>query len=103
MCDFNLSRVMEQTGAAVLSSMAASNPRWLAPEILGGRGYTFSSDVYSFGIVMWELMTWRLPWHDCGPWQVGPLVYGFLTHRFLPQTAGAASGQMSSSYMGLCC
>ncbi|KAK9814855.1 hypothetical protein WJX73_000289 [Symbiochloris irregularis] len=71
-CDFNLSRVMEQT--AVLSSMAASNPRWLAPEILGGRGYTFSSDVYSFGIILWELITWRLPWHDCGPWQVVALV-----------------------------
>ena len=74
-CDFNLSRVMEET--VVLSSMAASNPRWLAPEILGGKGYSFSSDVYSFGMIMWEFLTWQVPWHDCGPWQVrlgfGPL------------------------------
>ena len=54
----------------MLSSMAANNPRWLAPEILSGRGYTFSSDVYSFGMILWELMTWRVPWHDYGPWQV---------------------------------
>lgn len=67
-CDFNLSRVMEET--AVLSSVAASNPRWLAPEILSGRGYTCASDVYSFGLILWELLTWKLPWHDCGPWQV---------------------------------
>ena len=67
-CDFNLSRVLEEQ--AVVSSLAASNPRWLAPEILSGRGYTFSSDVYSFGVILWELLTWRLPWHDCGPWQV---------------------------------
>ena len=67
-CDFNLSRVMEES--AVLSSMAATNPRWLAPEILGGRGYTFSSDIYSFGIILWEFLTWRVPWWDCGPWQV---------------------------------
>lgn len=46
-CDFNLSRVMEDQ--AVLSSVAATNPRWLAPEILSGKGYTFSSDVYAFG------------------------------------------------------
>lgn len=46
-CDFNLSRAMEDN--AVLSSMAATNPRWLAPEILSGKGYTFASDVYSFG------------------------------------------------------
>ena len=68
MCDFNLSRVMEES--AILSSMAASNPRWLAPEILSGRGYTFSSDVYSFGVIMWEFLTWQIPWHECGPWQV---------------------------------
>ena len=68
MCDFNLSRVMEES--AVLSSMAATNPRWLAPEILAGRGYTFSSDVYSFGIILWEFLTWRVPWHEYGPWQV---------------------------------
>lgn len=67
-CDFNLSRVMEES--AILSSMAASNPRWLAPEILSGRGYTFSSDVYSFGVIMWEFLTWQIPWHECGPWQV---------------------------------
>ncbi len=56
--------------SAVLSSMAATNPRWLAPEILAGRGYTFSSDVYSFGIILWEFLTWRVPWHEYGPWQV---------------------------------
>ena len=72
-CDFNLSRVMEET--VVLSSMAASNPRWLAPEILSGRGYTYSSDVYSFGIIMWEFLTWRVPWHECGPWQVIPATF----------------------------
>ena len=71
-CDFNLSRVLEEQ--AVVSSLAASNPRWLAPEILSGRGYTFSSDVYSFGVILWELLTWRLPWTDCGPWQVVKLV-----------------------------
>ena len=54
----------------MLSSMAATNPRWLAPEILAGRGYTFSSDVYSFGIILWEFLTWRVPWHEFGPWQV---------------------------------
>ena len=48
-CDFNLSRAMEDT--AVLSSVAATNPRWLAPEILSGKGYTFASDVYAFGCV----------------------------------------------------
>eukprot|EP00889_Picochlorum_renovo_P002392 jgi/Picre1/29422/NNA_004810.t1 len=54
--------------------MAATNPRWLAPEILGGNNATFASDVYSFAIVMWELMTWELPWGVTNPWQVVTLV-----------------------------
>ena len=30
--------------------------------------------VYSFGIILWELLTWRVPWEDYeGPWQVAPL------------------------------
>ena len=29
--------------------------------------------VYSFGIILWELLTWRVPWEDYeGPWQVPP-------------------------------
>jgi len=84
-CDFNLSRVLEEQ--AVVSSLAASNPRWLAPEILSGRGYSFSSDVYSYGVIMWELLAWKLPWHDCGPWQVVKLVTDDRTRPPVP--AGA--------------
>ena len=67
-CDFNLSRVMEET--LVLSSMGNKNPRWLAPEILDSKDYSLSSDVYSFGMVMLEFLTWQVPWHDCTSYQV---------------------------------
>jgi serine/threonine protein kinase len=32
-----------------------SNPSWLAPEIMAGEVYTEKADVYSFGIILWEL------------------------------------------------
>ena len=70
--DFNLSKLLDDS--TVMSSMAATNPRWLAPEILGGNNATFSSDVYSLGVVMWELMTWELPWGVTNPWQVVTVV-----------------------------
>jgi serine/threonine protein kinase len=60
--DFNLSRAMEANAA--VSSLAVTNPRWLAPEVLKGSAATPASDVYSFGVVLWELMTWELPWAD---------------------------------------
>lgn len=48
------------------SSVHASNPRWLAPEVLKDNIYGFKADVYSFGIILWELLTWQQPWEECG-------------------------------------
>lgn len=39
-------------------------PLWMAPEVLFGQNYSFSADVYSFGIVMWEIVTRKWPWED---------------------------------------
>src|SRR6266542_659571 len=37
---------------------------YMAPEILQGKEYTMASDIYSFGMIMWELMTGRMPFWD---------------------------------------
>src|SRR5688572_14451398 len=37
---------------------------YMAPEILRGKKYTTASDVYGLGMVMWELMTGRMPFWD---------------------------------------
>ncbi|KAL0047223.1 hypothetical protein WJX82_010034 [Trebouxia sp. C0006] len=66
--DFNLSRVME--AQTVVSSISANNPRWLAPEVVTDQAYSTAADVYSFGLILWELLTWQLPWADLGPFQI---------------------------------
>jgi serine/threonine protein kinase len=37
---------------------------YLAPEIFQGQKYIQSSDIYSFGMIMWEFMTGRRPFWD---------------------------------------
>src|SRR6266542_3163761 len=37
---------------------------YLAPEVLTKKPYTKESDIYSFGMIMWELTTGRKPFHD---------------------------------------
>ena len=36
---------------------------WMAPEVIT-QNYGFKADVYSFGMVMYELLTCKYPWHD---------------------------------------
>src|SRR3982751_2358896 len=37
---------------------------YLAPEVLSRKPYTKESDIYSFGMIMWEHTTGKKPFHD---------------------------------------
>ncbi|MBS1876055.1 MAG: serine/threonine protein kinase [Acidobacteria bacterium] len=63
--DFGLSRQANPT-ASVVSSLTASGDvigtvSYMAPELLRGEDATFASDVYAFGVVMYELIAGRKP------------------------------------------
>jgi len=69
--DMGLSKVAsEVVGNAATTAGGATNPRWLAPEVLGGATPSKATDVYSFGIVLWEALTWGLPWAKSSVWTI---------------------------------
>jgi len=37
---------------------------YVAPEVLSKKPYTKKSDIYSFGMIMWEFTTGKKPFHD---------------------------------------
>ncbi|TNM88773.1 hypothetical protein fugu_005027 [Takifugu bimaculatus] len=55
--DFGLSRVLEDDDEGTYTTRGGKIPiRWTAPEAIAYRKFTSASDVWSFGIVMWEVM-----------------------------------------------
>eukprot|EP00210_Caulerpa_lentillifera_P005374 g5136.t1 len=56
-CDFERSREVPGTGFVPRSDTLANSPAWAAPEILDSRDYSIQADVYSMGVILWELFT----------------------------------------------
>lgn len=53
-----------------LRSADTGTYRWMAPEMITDKRYSKKVDVYSFGIVLWELVTGKLPFENMTPVQV---------------------------------
>ncbi|CAK9033269.1 Glutamine synthetase leaf isozyme [Durusdinium trenchii] len=64
--DFGLSRLKDEDAGMT----ACGTPAWTAPEIVKLEQYDEKVDVYSFGIVMWELISREEPYQGQGGVQV---------------------------------
>eukprot|EP00053_Salpingoeca_punica_P015905 m.147616 g.147616 ORF g.147616 m.147616 type:complete len:1001 (+) comp16829_c1_seq5:625-3627(+) len=66
-CDFGLSRHCDH-----LTNMTGTpgTPAWMAPEIIQSQPSDEKCDVYSYSIVLWELVTRLTPWAGMEPAQI---------------------------------
>jgi hypothetical protein len=61
-CDFGLSTVKQHPRQMLKDQTTAKGtPLFMAPEVMMFREFNESSDVYSFGIVLWEILTRKEP------------------------------------------
>ena len=70
-CDFGLSRVLMTTPMKDYSS--AGTPEWMAPELIRNEPFTEKCDIFSFGVIIWELCTLNKPWHGVPSVQVSDI------------------------------
>ena len=62
--DFGMSKFREQSMSHVTGMVGTV--AWTAPEVLlGGAMMYQSADVYSYGVILWELLTGQVPWEGC--------------------------------------
>jgi serine/threonine protein kinase len=72
-------------------------PEWTAPEVLQSSTNSEAGDVYSYGVVLWELFTGQIPWEEISAMQV-VLMVGFHQARLtIPEDAPTWAREMMES------
>lgn len=79
--DFGLARVRRNTLVSGKSGFHGT-PEWMAPEMLRAEDYDEKADTYSYGVVLWELLTAKTPWHELHPMQCVAVV-GYSDRRLV--------------------
>ncbi|CAN0878810.1 Serine/threonine-protein kinase STY46 [Linum grandiflorum] len=64
--DFGVARVKTQSGVMTAET---GTYRWMAPEVIEHKPYDHKADIFSFAIVLWELLTGKLPYEYLTPLQ----------------------------------
>ena len=64
--DFGVARVISQTGVMTAET---GTYRWMAPEMIKRKPYGKKVDVYSFGLILWEMVAGTIPYEDMNPIQ----------------------------------
>ncbi|KAI3835258.1 hypothetical protein MKW98_020374, partial [Papaver atlanticum] len=65
--DFGLSRLKHAT--FLTTKKWRGTTQWMAPEVIRNEPVDEKSDLYSFGVVLWELATLKIPWYGPTPMQ----------------------------------
>lgn len=71
--DFDISKQLEGKMEAMT---VAGTPQYTAPEVISSdkEGYSIQADIYSFGMLLYEIITLKVPYYDADPRRLHHLV-----------------------------
>lgn len=72
-CDFNLSKIVK---ADELASSTGGTLPYMSPEVLGKKRGSFSSDIWSLGVTLYEMLAGKLPFYDRDVEELKKLIIG---------------------------
>ena len=67
--DFGLSKVKHSSRVSRQTGMTGT-VNYAAPEVIKGGKFSEASDVFAFGVIVWELLTRRIPWEELNEYQI---------------------------------
>jgi len=83
-CDFGFSRHMADND---MMTQNVGTPHWMAPELLISTGnYSYKVDVYSYGIVLWEIVSGNAPFKGLDPTQIVAQVLTYNLRPSIPES-----------------
>jgi serine/threonine protein kinase len=62
LADFGIARIWDSDSGLTLPGTAIGTPTYMSPEQVDGRDLDGRSDLYSVGLVAWEMLTGQPPW-----------------------------------------
>lgn len=76
LCDMGFSTFNAVAEQSVRFESTVGTPAWMAPEVLSGETYTMSADVWSLGVIIWEMVMREEPWKGINPFAITLMVGG---------------------------
>lgn len=66
--DFGIARILDEVSARM--TMQVGTCHWMAPEVINSEPYSLAADIYSFGIVLWEIAARETPYKGVMPIEI---------------------------------
>ncbi|HEX6252129.1 MAG TPA: protein kinase [Gemmatimonadaceae bacterium] len=88
LADFGVARSMTSDTQLTMSGIAIGTPAYMAPEQIDGISLDGRGDIYSLGLVGWEMLTGKRPWE-------GSSLYAVIyqqKHEYLPDVRDMRAG-----------
>eukprot|EP01117_Protostelium_nocturnum_P005639 TRINITY_DN2038_c0_g1_i1.p1 TRINITY_DN2038_c0_g1~~TRINITY_DN2038_c0_g1_i1.p1 ORF type:complete len:1760 (-),score=518.87 TRINITY_DN2038_c0_g1_i1:119-5398(-) len=94
--DFGLSRETQSIESGATTATTVGPLKWMSPEAILKREYSNKSDVWSFGVVIWEILTVSDPFPECSAVEAAILVSHQRQHLPIPTNAPPKLAQLMS-------
>ena len=92
-CDFGLAKLRDMSNNVPMTANVGTL-QWMAPEVIQGKSYSESADVFSLGMIVWELLTGKYPFEGLGQLEIAHQVVTLNVRPDIPSFLQTSAPQL---------